>query len=175
MALGGRFDRFFKTFKALLSFASHEIAVASGALQLLELVGGEVGHGQNLIDHSASFYGLSFRRQGHGVGQSNAKLFLAVVIDLFARFVVGWSVSAVNDRHLVMKALDMAIRRRCPDTGLLHHSDRGSPYASEDYQKVLAANGIIERVPEALQGDHGRRRSHAAPLRLACRSRICPT
>ena len=36
----------------------------------------------------------------------------------------------------------MAIRRRCPDAGLLHHSDRGSPYASEDYQKILAANGI---------------------------------
>jgi len=76
------------------------------------------------------------------IGQSNAKLFLAVILDLFARFVVGWSVSAVNDRHLVIKALDMALRRRCPESGLLYHSDRGSTYASEDYQKVLAANGI---------------------------------
>jgi transposase InsO family protein len=65
-----------------------------------------------------------------------------VIVDLFARFVVGWALSAVNDRHLVLKALDMAIRRRCPDAGLLHHSDQGSPYASEDYQKVLQANDI---------------------------------
>ena len=42
-----------------------------------------------------------------------------------------------------MRALEMAIRRRCPETGLLHHSDQGSTYASEDYQKELEANGII--------------------------------
>lgn len=73
------------------------------------------------------------------VGESRSKLFLAAILDLFSRFIVGWAVSAVNDRHLVIKALDMALRRRCPDAGLLHHSDQGSPYASEDYQKVLAA------------------------------------
>jgi transposase InsO family protein len=72
----------------------------------------------------------------------NGRLFLAVVLDLFSRFVVGWALSASNDRFLTMKALDMAIRRRCPDAGLLHHSDQGSTYASEDYQKVLAAHGI---------------------------------
>jgi putative transposase len=72
----------------------------------------------------------------------NGKLYLAVVVDLFSRFVVGWAVSAVNDRHLVMKALEMALRRRCPDAGLLHHSDQGSPYASEDYRRVLATHGI---------------------------------
>jgi transposase InsO family protein len=76
------------------------------------------------------------------IGESASKLYLAVIVDLFARFVVGWALSAVNDRHLVLKALDMAIRRRCPDAGLLHHSDQGSPYASEDYQKVLQANDI---------------------------------
>ena len=69
-------------------------------------------------------------------------LYLAVVQDLFSRFVVGWAVSAVIDRHLVLRALDMAIKRRCPGAGLLHHSDRGSQYASEDYQKALAARGI---------------------------------
>jgi len=72
----------------------------------------------------------------------NDKLFLAVVLDLFSRYVVGWALSASNDRFLTMKALDMAIRRRCPEAGLLHHSDRGSTYASEDYQKVLATHGI---------------------------------
>ena len=70
------------------------------------------------------------------------KLYLAVILDLFSRFVVGWAVSAVNDRHLTMKALGMAIKRRCPQAGLLHHSDQGCTYASEDYQTVLAAFGI---------------------------------
>ena len=72
----------------------------------------------------------------------SGKLYLAAVLDLYSRFVVGWSVSAVNDRHLVIKALDMALRRRCPGAGLLHHSDQGSPYASEDYQRVLESHGI---------------------------------
>ncbi len=70
------------------------------------------------------------------------KLFLAVIIDLYSRFVVGWALSAVNDRHLTIKALDMALRRRCPGAGLLHHSDQGSTYASEDYQDILEQNGI---------------------------------
>ena len=73
---------------------------------------------------------------------ASGKLFLAAILDLFSRFVVGWALSAVNDRQLVLKALDMALRRRCPDAGLLHHSDQGSPYASEDYQKVLDARRI---------------------------------
>ena len=72
----------------------------------------------------------------------SGRLFLAAVMDLYSRFVVGWSVSAVNDRHLVLRALDMALRRRCPGAGLLHHSDQGSPYTSEDYQGVLSARGI---------------------------------
>jgi putative transposase len=76
------------------------------------------------------------------IGPGGAKLYLAVLLDLFSRFIVGWALSAVNDRHLVLKALRMAIQRRCPDAGLLHHSDRGSPYASEDYQRVLDAHGI---------------------------------
>ena len=76
------------------------------------------------------------------IGESG-RLFLAVIIDLFSRFTVGWALSAVNDRHLAIKALEMAVRRRCPDEGLLHHSDRGSPYASEDYQKQLEVAGIV--------------------------------
>jgi transposase InsO family protein len=75
------------------------------------------------------------------IGDSG-KLFLASIIDLHSRFAVGWALSAVNDRHLVLRALEMALRRRCPDAGLLHHSDQGSPYASDDYQKVLASRGI---------------------------------
>ena len=73
---------------------------------------------------------------------ANGKLYLAAILDLFSRFVVGWAVSAVNDRHLTLKALRMALKRRCPDTGLLHHSDQGCTYASEDYQQMLDAYGI---------------------------------
>ena len=75
------------------------------------------------------------------IGESG-KLYLAAILDLFSRFVVGWAVSAVNDRHLTLKALGMAVKRRCPEAGLLHHSDQGCTYASEDYQRMLDANGI---------------------------------
>lgn len=71
-----------------------------------------------------------------------AKFYLAAIIDLYSRFCVGWAVSAVNDRHLTMRALEAAVRRRCPDAGLLHHSDQGSTYASEDYRDLLASHGI---------------------------------
>jgi putative transposase len=73
----------------------------------------------------------------------SGKLYLAAILDLFSRYVVGWALSAVNDRQLTLKALEMALRRRCPGEGLLHHSDRGSPYASEDYQRLLADRGIV--------------------------------
>jgi transposase InsO family protein len=75
------------------------------------------------------------------IGESGT-LYLAAILDLFSRFVVGWAVSAVNDRHLTLHALERALTRRCPGAGLLHHSDRGSTYASEDYQDVLEAHGI---------------------------------
>lgn len=57
---------------------------------------------------------------------AGGKLYLAAVLDLYSRFVVGWALSAVNDRNLTIRALDMALRRRCPETGLLHHSDQRS-------------------------------------------------
>jgi len=72
----------------------------------------------------------------------NGKLYLAVILDLFSRYVVGWALSPVNDRHLTIAALDMAIRRRCPGAGLLHHSDQGCTYASEDYQRILDRHGV---------------------------------
>ncbi len=72
----------------------------------------------------------------------SAKLYLAVLLDLFSRFVVGWAVSPVNDRFLAISALEAALKRRCPGAGLLSHSDRGSPYASEDYQRILEARQI---------------------------------
>ena len=56
----------------------------------------------------------------------NGKLYLAVILDLCSRLVVGWALSASNDRHLAMRALDVALRRRRPEAGLLHHTDQGS-------------------------------------------------
>ena len=64
---------------------------------------------------------------------SSGTLYLAAVLDLYSRFLVGWAVSAINDRHLVITTLQMALTRRRPAEGLLHHSDQGSPYASDAY------------------------------------------
>jgi putative transposase len=75
------------------------------------------------------------------IGESG-KLYLAAILDLYSRYLVGWAVSAVNDRHLTLRALDMALKRRSPAAGLLHHSDRGCTYASEDYQATLTAHGL---------------------------------
>ena len=75
------------------------------------------------------------------IGESG-KLYLAAILDLYSRFIVGWAVSAVNDRHVTINALEMALRRRCPEAGLLHHSDQGCTYASEDYQHILDVRGI---------------------------------
>jgi transposase InsO family protein len=70
-------------------------------------------------------------------------LYLAVVIDLFSRRVVGWSMNTQMKSSLVLDALAMALGMRQPRPGLLHHSDRGSQYASHDYQHALRARGII--------------------------------
>ena len=64
-------------------------------------------------------------------------LYLAVVMDLYSRRIVGWAMSDSLERHLVIAALQMALKMRQPPPGLLHHSDRGSQYASDDYQAVL--------------------------------------
>ena len=70
-------------------------------------------------------------------------IFLAAMLDLFSRRVVGWATSSTNDRFLALDALRDAITKRRPLAGLLHHSDRGSPYASEDYRNELARFGIV--------------------------------
>jgi transposase InsO family protein len=70
-------------------------------------------------------------------------LYLAVVIDLFSRAVVGWAMGKRMARHLVMDALSMAIKRRRPSPGLIFHSDRGSQYASADFQALLAKYSML--------------------------------
>jgi putative transposase len=70
-------------------------------------------------------------------------LYLAVVLDLFSRRVVGWSMGPTLERTLVISALDMALAKRQPSAGLLCHSDRGSQYQSGDYQAQLKEAGIV--------------------------------
>ena len=69
-------------------------------------------------------------------------LYLAAVLDLYSMAVIGWSMSDRINRQLAMDALQMAVAQRRPGTDLIHHSDRGSQYASTDYQKLLKAQGI---------------------------------
>lgn len=68
--------------------------------------------------------------------------YLAVIIDLFSRSVAGWALDATLTTRLPLAALDMALRRRRPGPGLLHHSDRGCQYTSTEYRDALAARGI---------------------------------
>ena len=70
-------------------------------------------------------------------------LFLATIIDLYSRQVVGWSMSNKQDRYLVKDALLMAIEARKPKPGLIHHTDQGCQYTSRDYQAILAEHEII--------------------------------
>ena len=72
----------------------------------------------------------------------NGWLYLAAVLDLFSRRIVGWAMSAGCDATLVQKALQMAFTQRQPTGELLHHSDRGSQYAAHDYQALLAQHAI---------------------------------
>lgn len=67
-------------------------------------------------------------------------LYLAVVMDLYSRRIVGWALARTQETTLVVAALQMAIGRRQPHAGILHHSDRGSQYASLQYQAVLQAH-----------------------------------
>jgi putative transposase len=69
-------------------------------------------------------------------------LYLAVILDLHSRRVIGWAVSNRMKRDLAIRALKMAIAFRQPPKGCIHHTDRGSQYCSHDYQKILRQNGF---------------------------------
>ena len=70
-------------------------------------------------------------------------LYVSTLLDLYSRKVVGWAMSSRCDTPLVQDTLQMALGRRHPAAGLLHHSDRGSQYASYAYQDLLGAHGIV--------------------------------
>jgi transposase InsO family protein len=80
------------------------------------------------------------------VSTSEGWLYLAVILDLFSRRVVGWAMAATKDEELVTLALRMALARRHLEAGLLHHSDRGSEFTSNGYLELLAKEGIEVRM-----------------------------
>lgn len=73
-------------------------------------------------------------------------LYLATVIDLCSRKVVGWAMSNSNNKQLVCDALSMAVQHRQPKPGLLHHSDRGNTYTSAQYRALLETHGMTESM-----------------------------
>jgi transposase InsO family protein len=70
-------------------------------------------------------------------------LYLAAVLDLYSRRIVGWALAQTMTTDLVAAALNMALGRRLPAAGLLHHTDRGSQYTSRAYQDVLTTHGVV--------------------------------
>jgi len=74
---------------------------------------------------------------------SQGWLYLAAVMDLYSRRIVGWAMNKHIDSALVISAMNMALSQRRPETDLLHHSDRGSQYASEAFQDLLDNNGVV--------------------------------
>jgi transposase InsO family protein len=78
-----------------------------------------------------------------GVPTRQGWLYLAVLIDLYSRAVIGWSMSNHNNTDLVLGALAMATEQRSVEPGLIHHTDRGSNYASLEYQEKLSEAQII--------------------------------
>ena len=93
-------------------------------------------------------------------------LYLAAILDLFSRRVVGWAVSANNDRALAISALDRAVAEREPTRGLVHHSDRGSVYASADNGDALTKLGAVtSRAAKATAGTTPSPRASSPPSR----------
>lgn len=76
-------------------------------------------------------------------------LYLAVVLDLASRRAIGWSIDRLLDRSLVVRAMTMALRQRRPLPGVVHHSDRGSQYASTEYRDLLTGNGMSSSMSRA--------------------------
>ena len=93
----------------------------------------------NLLDQDFSATGPNQKWAGDisYIWTGEGWLYLAVIIDLYSRRVIGWAVSDRMKRDLAIRALQMAINLRQPPPGCIHHTDRGSQYCSHDYQKLL--------------------------------------
>jgi putative transposase len=100
-------------------------------------------------------------------------LYLAVILDLFSRMVVGWAMAATEDSELTKLALRMAIAQRHPGSDLLHHSDRGTEFTSERYQAVLRELGIeISMSRTANCWDNAAMESFFATVAKECTNRV---
>lgn len=77
------------------------------------------------------------------INTSEGWLYLAAILDLYNREVVGWAMGQYNDKALTLRALDMAVTGQKPAPGLIHHSDRGSTYTAHDYRDQLTAQGMV--------------------------------
>ena len=73
-------------------------------------------------------------------------MYLSVMLDLYSRKVIGWSMSGRNDKHLVLNALSMALARRKPAGQVMHHTDRGSNYTCQEYQRKLADERMLSSM-----------------------------
>ncbi|MCJ7874718.1 IS3 family transposase [Phaeobacter sp. J2-8] len=100
--------------------------------------------GPNLLDQDFSAESPNQKWAGDisYIWTSEGWLYLAVIIDLYSRRVIGWAVSNRMKRDLAIRALDMAVALRQPAEGCIHHTDRGSQYCSHDYQKRLSRHGF---------------------------------
>ena len=99
----------------------------------------------NLLDQDFSATGPNQKWAGDisYIWTNEGWLYLAVVIDLYSRRVIGWAVSNRMKRDLAIRALDMAVALRRPPKGCIHHTDRGSQYCSGDYQKRLKQHDFL--------------------------------
>ena len=70
-------------------------------------------------------------------------MYLAVILDVFSRRVIGWAMSPRPDQHVALTALHMALTHRCPQPGLIHHTDQGATYTSVAYQQRLVQSGLV--------------------------------
>ena len=70
-------------------------------------------------------------------------LYLAVLLDLYSRRVIGWAMSATPDKQVAVRALRMAVERRQPPPGLIHHTDQGALYTSVAYQRLVEQTGLV--------------------------------
>ena len=96
-------------------------------------------------------------------------LFLAVVLDLYSRRVVGWAFGTELNTTLALAALHMALIQRRPAAGLLHHSDRGSQYASAAYRAALAAAGLVASMSRSGNpSDNAAMESFYSTLKIEC-------
>jgi putative transposase len=86
-----------------------------------------------------------------GIGTAEGWLYLAAIVDIYSRLVIGWAMSKERDEQLVIKAAKMALSQRKPGAGLVHHSDRGSQYTSQGYLAVLKEAKI--QVSMSKKGD----------------------